>query len=581
MAVLPPVTRVHPYQPVEPKRCAARSARMLNYISYAVAAVTALFVATVSLAEEETCDRERWYCADTLNPGLTTLSATVDRDTPRATIESFLNAARHQNWSDAAHLLDLSDVPEGDQARIGARLAERLETVISRKAVISWGALPDRPDGMDATAAADAPLAGQPRKSLLLWTVDLKRYPASIRLNRIRPDGGDPVWVFSRQTVQNTDALFALYGPTWFEAQLPEALKASTRFGLMWWEILGLPIVILLAFLCSRFVWTGLTAAKRRAKRAITREILRSARGPAAIGSATGIALAIGSNLFVFSGQISTVVTPAAWLGLMASGLWFAVNCIDVILDRLTEFDETDLTKYQAHHMRTVATRVAAARRALVVAVVLIGGGVFLSQTNVFQNLGLTLLGTAGALTLVLGFAARQVLGNIMASMQIALNQSARIGDRIVYKDYLCRVERINFTYVQLRDWDGTRLVVPVDEFISTPFENWTMQEPEMLRIIKLKCAHQADVDQLRTIFDRVVASLDPEELGDLDDAKVRVAGQDALGKDVWFALPCADPNTSWDMACKAREKLIAEATDLEKSQNIDIFPEARLSEAA
>ncbi|MDW3183770.1 MAG: mechanosensitive ion channel [Roseobacter sp.] len=231
--------------------------------------------------------------------------------------------------------------------------------------------------------------------------------------------------------------------------------------------------------------------------------------------------------------------------------------------------------------MRTVATRVAAARRALVVAVVLIGGGVFLSQTNVFQNLGLTLLGTAGALTLVLGFAARQVLGNIMASMQIALNQSARIGDRIVYKDYLCHVERINFTYVQLRDWDGTRLVVPVDEFISTPFENWTMQEPEMLRIIKLKCAHQADVDQLRTIFDRVVASLDPEELGDLDDAKVRVAGQDALGKDVWFALPCADPNTSWDMACKAREKLIAEATDLEKSQNIDIFPEARLSEAA
>ncbi len=38
-------------------------------------------------------------------------------------------------------------------------------------------------------------------------------------------------------------------------------------------------------------------------------------------------------------------------------------------------------------------------------------------------------------MTIVLGFAARNVLGNIMASLQIALNQSARVGDRVVYKE--------------------------------------------------------------------------------------------------------------------------------------------------
>ncbi len=231
--------------------------------------------------------------------------------------------------------------------------------------------------------------------------------------------------------------------------------------------------------------------------------------------------------------------------------------------------------------MRAMATRIAAARRAFTVAVVIIGGGVFLAQTNVFQNLGLTLLGTAGALTLVIGFAARRVLGNILASLQIAPNQSARIGDRIVYNDYLCHVERINFTYVQLRDWDGTRVIVPVEEFVSTPFENWTMKEPEMLRIIKIKCAHDADVERLRGAFDDIIEELDQDELGDLDRVKVRVAGQDVFGKDVWFALPCADPNTSWDLACLAREKILAFGTKLERRENVEIFPDVRPAEAS
>ncbi|MFU1606375.1 hypothetical protein ACM25O_07835 [Sulfitobacter pontiacus] len=38
-------------------------------------------------------------------------------------------------------------------------------------------------------------------------------YPASIRLNRIKPEGGDPVWVFSRHTVQNIPRLYTRYGP--------------------------------------------------------------------------------------------------------------------------------------------------------------------------------------------------------------------------------------------------------------------------------------------------------------------------------------------------------------------------------
>jgi hypothetical protein len=138
-------------------------------------------------------------------------------------------------------------------------------------------------------------------------------------------------------------------------------------------------------------------------------------------------------------------------------------------------------------------------------------------------------------------------------------------------------VERINFTFVQLRDWDGTRIIVPVEEFATTTFENWTVQETAMKRIIKLKFAHGIDVEALRRIFFAVIEDLDHGELGDLDGAAVNVAGQDVFGADVWFSLPCADPNTSWNMACQAREGILAGARKLDQP----VFPEAAAGEAA
>ncbi|WP_295313800.1 mechanosensitive ion channel domain-containing protein [Roseobacter sp.] len=554
---------------------------MFKIILTAFIAFLAFSAPGAAQTTDDSCDLTRWFCTDTLNEGMTTEPRFAERDTPRATVESLLFFARNQSWDEAGHLFDLSEIAPEQRGIIGAELGRKFETVVSRKAIINWETLVDRPDGLDAQANSKEPMSGQPRKSLLLWTIDLDGKPVTIRLNRIKADGEAPVWVFSKQTVSSIDALYERYGPSKYEDMLPAGLRENAFFGLMWWEVLALPLLICAAAFAGRMTWLFFGFLSRRISSEVVSDVFTAVRGPASTGAATGMALAFASNVFVFSGQITTVLTPVGWLGLMASVLWLGVNAVEVVLDRLTEFDETDLTQRQEAHTRTMATRVAAARRAFVVIVALVGGGFFLSQTNIFQNLGLTLLGTAGALTLVLGFAARRVLGNIMSSLQIALNQSARIGDRIVYKDYLCHVERINFTYVQLRDWDGTRLVVPVEEFVSTPFENWTMKEPEMLRIIKIKCSHAADVDELREAFHEIITELDDEELGDLDNVKVRVAGHDVFGKDVWFALPCADPNTSWDMACKAREKILAFGTRLEQENDVVIFPNAQAAEAA
>jgi small-conductance mechanosensitive channel len=173
-----------------------------------------------------------------------------------------------------------------------------------------------------------------------------------------------------------------------------------------------------------------------------------------------------------------------------------------------------------------------------------------------------------------------------MASLQIAMNQSARVGDRVVYKGELCYVERINMTFIQLRDWDDTRLIVPVTEFAYETFSNWTIQDPAMKRILKFKLTPQTDVAAVRERFMDIMGDLAADDemgpmIGDMDEAKVDVVDQDVFGIDVWAFVPCVSPNTSWAVACEVRERLIAALRDLRDDEGRPIFPEPAAAEAA
>ncbi|HCT31833.1 MAG TPA: mechanosensitive ion channel protein MscS, partial [Sulfitobacter sp.] len=73
--------------------------------------------------------------------------------------------------------------------------------------------------------------------------------------------------------------------------------------------------------------------------------------------------MVVEAKIFSFSAELTTVLVPTAWLGLIGAGLWFVVNCVEVILDHLTQVEETDLTLKEEVHKRTTATRISAARR--------------------------------------------------------------------------------------------------------------------------------------------------------------------------------------------------------------------------
>ena len=556
-------------------------------IRRAAALLLMSFAAWWSLSTAMVKAEDAWFEVDALNPGLSEPGPEVDLRTPRAALQTFLVAAEAEDWGRAAHVLDLSELPEAEQARQGAILAAKLHSILERKAIFDWASINDRPDAMQVIGGQNEAQAGEPRRSLLLRDLDLDPVPAAVRLSRVKPgEDGSPVWVFDRGSVADIDALYARYGPSQFETMLPGILLEDAFWGLMWWEILGLPIVVIAAIALAWIVRRLFDVLSRQATGDLAGRVLHAVRTPLMVAAVTSLVAWVTRNLFVFSGNIDVFVAPAIATGYVLAILMFIVNVVEAAMDHLiAPGDDVDLTAASNDRSRAIATKLNAAKRVLLIVVTLIGAGVVLATADVFRGLGLSLLASAGALTVVLGFAARDVLGNIMSSLQIALNQSARVGDRVVFKGELCHVERIHMTFVQLKDWDGTRVVVPVKEFVSEVFSNWTMQEPAMLSILKFKLAPEADVQALREAFMAVLEELRDGELGpqigEMSEASVNVAGQDVFGIDVWFSTPCADPNTSWEVACTVRERLVARAVEIEKRRGVQIFPEATPAEAA
>ena len=511
-----------------------------------------------------------------LNTGLGPPPTRLDLSTPRSAMESFVSAVKRTDYAAAAHVLDLDFITEADQARVGPRLAQELSFVLSRKAPIDFGSLPDRPDGMETSGSDRQPMIGVARKSIKLAVLDLPEWPVTIRLNRLAVGDQEPVWVFSRQTVEHIPALYEKYGPTALEEALPTVLKQPTVAGVMLWELVTLPLIAALAVLTALATWKlmGIVAARLPFPAVAT--AIRRGQLPTALLVIGVILEVMISSIFEFSSATDATLSVIFWI-LIISALVFGVSRIlDTIIDFTSNRYLSNIDSPENTGARRWYTNLSAAKRIGVMFVVVVGLAVALSSLRVFSSFGLSLLVSAGVATAVFGLAAQTVLGNIFASLQLALAKPIRIGDAVFYDDHWAYVEQINYTYVQLRTWDLKCFIVPVKHFISNPFENWTMAEPKMILPVQLKLDHHADVEELRRTF-RSMAEED-EDWSEGEEPKVQVIEHDTEAMTVRFYCTADDPTRAWNLHCRMRERLLAHLRDTEPEA---VLPHTRFSDVS
>ena len=538
---------------------------------FAALAVALLFTSSVVAQEESGL----FYSVDAINSGLVQEPADqVDRTAPRQTMRGFFEATEAENFDLAAHYLNLSEIPPEQQSEIGPEIARNLSSVLARQVWVDWSDLSSRPDAMAEGPSDSNPRAGQPRRNILISTLETSASIYDIRIARYKPPDSLAVWLFTPQSVDNVDALRDAFGPRPYEKWIPESLKRKFA-GLWLWEWIAIPVLLFaLSLLGYATHQATLWLAGRSGRTWLQKGLDRSSMPVAILVMASATQLLV-AHVLSFSGPVQAVLRPAL-IVLMVFGFGIAaLRILDAVLHRVTLKFVGEIDDKRGRDEREFYTSIYALRRLIVLLMVGLALVVVLAQLNLFDSIGLTLLASAGVLTVVFGIAGQAVLGNILASLQIAFAKPVRIGDSVLFEENWAYVEAVFYTFLRLRTWDHRRIVVPVTYFVSKPFENWSVAEARIMKVVDLRLDHRADVDVLRDHFDTLVQ--DDPDISEGDSALTRTTGHTADGLNVSFYAMMDDPSTGWTVQCRLREHMMAFVRDTHP----EWFPRERVQDVS
>jgi small-conductance mechanosensitive channel len=141
-------------------------------------------------------------------------------------------------------------------------------------------------------------------------------------------------------------------------------------------------------------------------------------------------------------------------------------------------------------------TRLRLLRRLIFALIIVIGIAVALSQFDSVRSIATGILASSAVLGLVIGFAARQTLANVIAGILLAITQPIRIGDLVTFEGDSGEVEDMKLSYTYIRQDDGRRLVVPNERLAASSIQNHTVVDPRLQVEVSVWLPPDADLDR-------------------------------------------------------------------------------------
>jgi small-conductance mechanosensitive channel len=110
---------------------------------------------------------------------------------------------------------------------------------------------------------------------------------------------------------------------------------------------------------------------------------------------------------------------------------------------------------------RSTRTRLRVLRRLVFLVVVVIVGAIAIAQFTELEKLAAGLFASTALVAAIVGFAAQQTIGNMVAGVQLAVSQPIKIGDRIEFEEVSGRVIDITLSYTYVNPGDDSSIVIP------------------------------------------------------------------------------------------------------------------------
>lgn len=119
-----------------------------------------------------------------------------------------------------------------------------------------------------------------------------------------------------------------------------------------------------------------------------------------------------------------------------------------------------------------------------------------------------------GALGVGIGFGIRNIVANFISGIIMLFERPVQIGDTIEINNTMGSVQTIGTRATAIKTFDGSEVLIPNADFISSDVTNWTLSDERRRATLVIKVDFDSDIEQVLEIM-RTVAAEHPLVLED------------------------------------------------------------------
>ncbi len=262
---------------------------------------------------------------------------------------------------------------------------------------------------------------------------------------------------------------------------------------------------------------------------------------------------------------------PEQLLGavILAAVVFIAAWVINRLLSRAMGRSQWVMGKLGRHVDETM---VRFAVRVKTVLLYLIAAAFYASLIPGLRGLLGTVVAGAGVTAIVVGFAAKSSLANLVSGISLAIYRPFRIGDKVNLEGEFGTIEDITLRHTIMRTWENKRLIIPNEKIDSMSLLNHSILDPQILCRVEVGVSYDSDIDLVRRLLLEVLSEC-PYKLPDdkaPEPPRVRVVDLKDFSIEVRMYCWVADINQAWS----ARFWLLEQAKKRFDAEGVEIpFP--------
>jgi len=191
------------------------------------------------------------------------------------------------------------------------------------------------------------------------------------------------------------------------------------------------------------------------------------------------------------------ILTPSTTIGAIALALLFALLAwlAAIITTRLVKRLDWVTGRFKRKIDPTVVNYILRIKNLLIF---LIAAMFYASLVPGLRALMGTMLAGAGITALIIGFAAKSTLANLISGLSLAVYRPFRINDMVTIEGEYGTIEDITLRHTIVRTWEYKRLIIPNEKIDSMTLINYSITDPRILCRVEFGISYDTNIDIAR-----------------------------------------------------------------------------------